>query len=86
MPEPLRIAILGAGMVARYHAQAIAATPGTRLVAVSRFDASKAAASAAEFGVPCETDYAALLARSDVDAVCICTPSGAHAAPWLGVQ
>jgi predicted dehydrogenase len=73
------IAIVGAGMVARYHAQAIAATPGARLVAVSRSDASRAAAAAAEFGVPCETDYAALLARPDVDAVCICTPSGAHA-------
>jgi len=70
---------MGAGMVARYHAQAIAATPGARLVAVSRFDASKAAASAAEFGVPCETSDEALLARPDVDAVCICTPSGQHA-------
>jgi predicted dehydrogenase len=79
VPEPLRIAILGAGMVARYHAQAIAATPGTRLVAVSRFDASKAAASASEFSVPCETSEEALLARPDVDAVCICTPSGQHA-------
>jgi UDP-N-acetyl-2-amino-2-deoxyglucuronate dehydrogenase len=70
-------------MVARYHAQAIAATPGARLVAVSRSDPSKAAAAAAEFGVPCETSDAALLARSDVDAVCICTPSGAHARQTL---
>ncbi len=79
MTEPLRLAILGAGMVARYHAQAIAATPGARLVAMSRSDPSKAAAAAAEFGVPCETSDEALLARPDVDAVCICTPSGAHA-------
>ena len=77
--KDVRIAILGAGMVARYHAQAIAATPGARLVAVSRIDASKAAASAAEFGVPCETSDEVLLARPDVDAVCICTPSGQHA-------
>jgi len=79
MSEPLRFGILGAGMVARYHAQAIAAMPGARLVAVSRSDPSKAAASAAEFGVPCETSEAALLARRDIDAVCICTPSGQHA-------
>ena len=39
----------------------------------------KAAASAAEFGVPCETSNEALLARPDLDAVCICTPSGQHA-------
>jgi predicted dehydrogenase len=73
------IAIVGTGMVARYHAQAIAAAPGARLVATSRFDPAKAAAAATEFGAPCETDYAKLLARRDVDAVCICTPSGAHA-------
>jgi predicted dehydrogenase len=30
--------------------------------------------------VPCETSYEALLARPDVDVVCICTPSGQHAA------
>jgi len=77
------IAIVGAGMVARYHAQAIAAAPGARLVATSRSDPAKAAAAVAEFGVPCETDYAALLARPDVDAVCICTPSGAHAAQTI---
>jgi UDP-N-acetyl-2-amino-2-deoxyglucuronate dehydrogenase len=70
-------------MVARYHAQAIASAPGARLVASSRSDATKAAAAAAEFGVPCETSYDALLARPDVDAVCICTPSAAHAAQTI---
>ncbi|HUG52974.1 MAG TPA: Gfo/Idh/MocA family oxidoreductase, partial [Vicinamibacteria bacterium] len=79
-PPEIRLAIVGAGVVARYHAQAIAAAPGTRLVATCRADPSKAAAAEAEFGVPCETDYDALLARPDLDAVCICTPSGAHAA------
>jgi UDP-N-acetyl-2-amino-2-deoxyglucuronate dehydrogenase len=70
-------------MVARYHAQAIAATPGARLVATSRSDPSKAAAAVAEFGVPCETSYERLLARPDVDAVAICTPSGGHAAQTI---
>ncbi len=50
------IAIVGAGMVARYHAQAIAAASGARLVATSRSDPAKAAAAVTEFGVPCETD------------------------------
>jgi UDP-N-acetyl-2-amino-2-deoxyglucuronate dehydrogenase len=66
-------------MVARYHAQAIAATPGARLVAVCRGDASRAAEASAEFGVPCERGDEALLARPDVDAVCVATPSGRHA-------
>jgi UDP-N-acetyl-2-amino-2-deoxyglucuronate dehydrogenase len=76
----LGIAIVGAGAVARYHAQAVAQAAGARLVAVSRSDAARAAEASAEFGVPCETSIEALLARPDVDAVAICTPSGQHAA------
>jgi UDP-N-acetyl-2-amino-2-deoxyglucuronate dehydrogenase len=72
--------IVGAGMVARYHATAIGRTPGARLVAVCRDDASRADEAAAQFGVPCEPGLAALLARPNVDAVCVCTPSGQHAA------
>jgi len=75
----LGFAILGTGMVARYHATAIERTPGARLVAVCRSDPARAEESATQFGVACLTDYAALLARADVDAVCICTPSGLHA-------
>jgi UDP-N-acetyl-2-amino-2-deoxyglucuronate dehydrogenase len=73
-------AIVGTGMVAQYHAQAIAQTHGSRLVAVSRADPARATEAAARFEVPCETSFEALLARDDVDAVCICTPSGLHAA------
>ena len=72
MSDELGFGIVGTGMVARYHAQAIAATQGARLVAVCR-DA------AADLGVPCEPGLEALLARGDVDAVCLCSPSGLHA-------
>ncbi len=75
----LGFAIIGAGMVARYHATAIERTPGARLVAVCRPASTRADETAAQFGVPCLTDHTALLARDDVDAVCICTPSGLHA-------
>ncbi len=78
--ETLGFGIVGAGMVARYHAAGIARTPGARLVAVCREDAARAEEAAAQFGVPCETHLEALLTRPDVDAVCICTPSGQHAA------
>src|SRR5207253_1790583 len=67
-----------------YHARAIAETPGARLVAVCRSDPARAADAEREFGVPCETSYDALLARADVDAVCLCTPSGQHAAQTVG--
>ena len=66
-------------MIARYHAAAIAATPGARLVAVARTNGRGASDAAAVFGVPCEASYDALLRRGDVDAVSICTPSGLHA-------
>jgi predicted dehydrogenase len=72
--------IVGAGMVARYHAAGIARAAGARLVAVSREDAARADEAAAQFGVPCDTSLDALLARPDIDAICICTPSGQHAA------
>jgi UDP-N-acetyl-2-amino-2-deoxyglucuronate dehydrogenase len=77
--EPIRFAIAGAGMVARYHATAIARRPGAQLVAICRSQGGNAAEAEARFGVPCAPSYAALLARDDVDAVCICTPSGLHA-------
>ena len=77
--QELGFAILGAGMVARYHATAIERMPDARLVAVCRSDSARAEETATQFGVPCLTDYTMLLARDDVDAVCICTPSGLHA-------
>ncbi|HEU5198063.1 MAG TPA: Gfo/Idh/MocA family oxidoreductase [Ktedonobacterales bacterium] len=77
--HPIGFAIVGAGMVAHYHAEAIAQTPGAQLVAIHRADPARAAETEARYGVPCESSYAALLARSDVEVVCICTPSGLHA-------
>ncbi|MFO7169552.1 MAG: Gfo/Idh/MocA family oxidoreductase [Chloroflexota bacterium] len=77
--SPLGFAIIGTGMIARYHAQAIAETPGARLVTLCASGPEQAAAAAARFGVPCDSDLNAVLQRPDVDAVCICTPSGLHA-------
>ena len=79
MSPELGFGLVGAGMAARYHAQAIAATPGARLVAVCRGDAARSGEAAAALGAPCEPGLEALLARADVDAVSLCTPSGLHA-------
>ena len=79
MSTEIGFGIVGAGMVARYHARAIAETPGARLGAVCRADAARADEAAAELGVPCEASLEALLERPDVDAVCLCSPSGLHA-------
>jgi predicted dehydrogenase len=61
------------------HADAIAALPSARLVAVTDVDASAAAAFATGRGTAAERDLDTLLARGDVDVVCICVPSGQHA-------
>lgn len=71
-------AILGTGMVADYHRQAIAAnaTLGAKLIAVSHHQPTEDIAQ--RFAVPCLT-FEAVLEHPEVDVVCICTPSGQHA-------
>ena len=71
-------AIVGCGMIARFHAMAIGDLKRGRLVAVSSRSEKNARRVADEFGAEWTTDYRALLKRSDVDIVTICTPSGAH--------
>lgn len=79
MATPVRFAILGAGMIADYHRAAIAShAPAAELVAVGHHRPERFAELGARFGVPCRS-VADTLADPDVDAVCICTPSGEHA-------
>jgi UDP-N-acetyl-2-amino-2-deoxyglucuronate dehydrogenase len=71
--------IVGTGVIAAMHAGAIAALPGARLVAITDTEAGSAAAFAAARGGTAEPSLDALLARADVDVVCVCVPSGLHA-------
>ena len=80
----LGFGIIGVGMIAHYHAQAIAATQGGRLVGVATRNAENGRAFAAKHAVPfVTTSVAELVARPDIDVVCITTPSGAHLEPAL---
>ncbi|MCY3904003.1 MAG: Gfo/Idh/MocA family oxidoreductase [Caldilineaceae bacterium] len=76
----LGFAILGAGMVAEYHLQAIeaCAANGARLVGVGHYNAARFGEITERFGVEARP-YDEILADPAVDAVCICTPSGQHA-------
>ena len=76
---PIRFAIVGTGAIAETHAAALAAVPGAELRAVFNRTASRAAAFAARFPARVESDLESLLAAPDIDAVCVTTPSGAHA-------
>jgi UDP-N-acetyl-2-amino-2-deoxyglucuronate dehydrogenase len=80
MPErDFGFAIVGCGVIAPFHARAIADLEGARLVAVTDEVEEAAAKRGAEFGVDYTTDLDAVLARPDVDVVSICVPSGLHA-------
>jgi predicted dehydrogenase len=81
---PLGFGIIGTGMIAGFHAQAIAAAHGAQLIGIAGRSEKNVAAFTAKYPAPfATTDVAALLARSDIQVVCITTPSGAHLAPAL---
>lgn len=81
--KPLGFGIWGTGMIAEFHAKALAEIPGVKLVAAYNRTAAKAEEFARKHGAQACTTPAALLAHPDVDVVCLCTPSGDHLAPAL---
>lgn len=81
---PLGFAIVGTGMIAGYHAQAIAQTPGAKLVGVVSRSPEKGRAFAAQHSIPVLTaTVAEMVARPDVHVINVTTPSGAHLEPAL---
>lgn len=78
MKETLQFGIVGCGMIARYHAQAIQQTPRCTLLGAC----SKTYASTEKFvqEVPCTPfpSYEEMLSQPDLDVVVICTSSGEH--------
>lgn len=76
---PLGFGIIGLGMIADFHAQAIAQITGAKLVGVATRNATKTRAFAEKHHVPfVATDIAELVARPDIQVICITTPSAAH--------
>jgi len=79
-------AIVGCGMIARYHIQALAEVPGAKLVAlVSRnpANAEKVLTETSTPPVPVFADVESMLHHPGVDVVIITTPSGAHLEPAM---
>ena len=75
----IRVAVLGAGRIGQIHAANVAAHPLARLVAVVDPIAAAADRLSAQLNCEASTDAAATIARPDVDAVVIGTPSDTHA-------
>ena len=75
----IRVAVLGAGRIGKIHAANVAANPRAELVVVADPIAAAAEALAARLGSEASTDADAVIARADIDAVVIGTPSDTHA-------
>src|ERR1700722_16212734 len=75
--------IVGCGMIARFHARALAEVPGVRVTALVGRQRVSAEKMADELKLDCflTDDLTAALDRSDVDIVIVTTPSGAHLEP-----
>lgn len=77
--KKIGFAILGAGMVAKYHAAAIADNPEAKLIAVCSRSEKNAKELADKYSAVYYADYKEMLKKEDIDVVNICTPSGLHA-------
>ncbi len=75
----IRFCIVGAGFIGGVHAQALSAIPEAKVTVVCDSDSEKARVLASQVGALGVTEYQEAVRRQDVDAVCVCTPSGMHA-------
>ena len=84
MSNPVRFALIGTGNIAGFHADAIQQVPAAQLVAA--FSRGNPEPFATKYGCAAVRTLDELLAREDVDAVCITTPSGAHGDPAMAAM
>jgi len=80
----VKFGLVGTGSIADFHARAISLVEGAQLVAAHSRMRENGEKFARENGCDFEPDLQALLARSDIDAVAITTPSGTHAEIGIG--
>jgi len=77
--DKLRFGLIGCGRISGSHIRALREhATACELVAVCDCLADRAEGIAATAGVTGYTDYEEMLARTDIDAVAVCTPSGLH--------
>jgi myo-inositol 2-dehydrogenase / D-chiro-inositol 1-dehydrogenase len=93
--QVLRAGLIGAGWIAGSHAEVLASRPDVRVAAICDTDRSRAAALAASTAAAASTagagsaaaavytDWQAMLDQEALDAVWVCIPPRAHAAPVL---
>ena len=81
---PVRIALAGAGAFGEKHLDGLKNIDGVEIVSIISRTGEQAAAVAAKYGAKhSSTELADALARDDVDAVILCTPTQMHAAQTI---
>ncbi|NCB32220.1 MAG: Gfo/Idh/MocA family oxidoreductase, partial [Clostridia bacterium] len=78
MKSTVGFGIIGCGVIAHFHAQALADLPRARLVGAYGTNEEKTRAFTEKWRVRQYESLQAMLADKEIDAVCICTPSGLH--------
>ncbi len=79
----MKFAIIGSGMIAQFHAAAIAAIPDAHLVAVASRNGHTSQALASIYRCASYLDAEEMLQSEEIDIITIATPSGAHLEPCL---
>ncbi|NOZ26645.1 MAG: Gfo/Idh/MocA family oxidoreductase [Chloroflexi bacterium] len=79
--NPLRVAVVGVGVMGRRHVEAFHRLPEAQVVAVMDVDGERARWTADRYGVPAFTELDALLDQMAPEAICVCTPDWAHRKP-----
>ena len=77
------LGIVGAGLIADFHARAINDVPNAKLIGCCDKLPERAKKLADKFGVRAFKDYQQMLVSDDIDVVTIATPSGFHAEPTV---
>ncbi len=84
MSTPLRIALAGAGAFGQKHLDALRLIDDVEVVSLISRDLDKTRETAAKYGIGhATTELDEALARDDVDAVILCTPTQLHARQTL---
>jgi predicted dehydrogenase len=77
--DQIRIGIIGVGQIGRQHLASYQDIPDARVVALCGRNAAELQRVAEEAGIPArETDFRALLARKEIDAVDVCLHNNLH--------
>ena len=75
--------IIGAGLIADFHARAILSLPNARLIGICGTNREKVQKLAVKYKCNPFTDCSQMLESSEIEVVTIATPSGAHMEPAI---